>query len=101
MSPTSNSPRAVGAWALRATAYERIGRRMPTKTRSPSRISRDATATIISWGVYLFDTEVRRRRRPRLLDAKSVDVDALQVRRAVGRGQHPLAQPRFEAFDGA
>ena len=49
--PTSKSPRASGACELRATEYARIGRRMPTNTRSPSRISREATATIISWAV--------------------------------------------------
>ena len=51
INPTSNRPRALGACALRATAYASIGRRIPTKTRSPSRISREATATISSCGV--------------------------------------------------
>src|SRR5215472_16293305 len=91
MRPTSKSPRAVGACELRATAYARIGSRMPTKTRSPSRISREATATINSCGVY----------RSPIADAQRLDVDSREIGGPVGWFQHPLPQPGLEAVAGA
>src|SRR5207302_211616 len=46
MTPFSNRPTARGACRARARANPRSGRRMPTNTTSPSRISRAAAATI-------------------------------------------------------
>src|SRR5882672_2736481 len=48
--PSSNSPIAFGACVRFATTNAMSGRRMPTKTRSPSRISRAACATMSSPG---------------------------------------------------
>src|SRR5260370_13460641 len=99
--PTSNSPRAVGACELRATAYARTGSRVPTNTRSPSRISREAAATIISCAVWSLIAEVRGCGRPGRLDTDRFDVDATQIGRAVFDVEDPFLQPRREAFDAA
>src|SRR5579884_2118618 len=45
--PFSKSPIARGAWRARARAKPRRGSRIPTKTTSPSRISRAAATTMI------------------------------------------------------
>ena len=48
MTPFSKIPNALGACSSLATAKPKSGSRMPTKTFSPSRISRAAAATINS-----------------------------------------------------
>ena len=48
MIPFSKSPVAPGACVRLASANAIMGKRMPTKTSSPSRISRAAAATINS-----------------------------------------------------
>src|SRR5439155_3862714 len=102
INPTSNRPRALGACALRATAYARIGSRMPTKTRSPSRISREATATISSCGVYaLLIRKVGGSRKRLTLDAQRIDVEPFQVRDPIRHIQHPILEPRLEAVRGS
>src|SRR5207247_3381131 len=102
MRPTSNRPRAFGAWLLRATAYARIGSRMPTKTRSPSRISREATATISSCGVYaLLIRKVGGSRKGSALHAQRIGVDPLHVLTMVRHVKHPLLEPRLEAVRGS
>ena len=50
--PFSKRPIAAGACVRLAKANARSGSRMPTKTRSPSRISRPAAMTISSRSVY-------------------------------------------------
>src|SRR5947207_6250913 len=72
---------------------------MPTKTRSPSRISREATATISSCAEYSLIAEVGRYRRPGLLDADGLDVDAPHVVPAIADPQNPFLEPRIETFD--
>src|SRR5689334_20597230 len=74
-----------------------MGNRMPTKTRSPSWISRDAAATMSSGAVKSLITEVRRHRGSWKLDANRVEVDALHVCRPVCDLHHPFAQPAIEA----
>src|ERR671922_1257355 len=63
-----------------------MGSRMPTNTRFPSLISRDATATINSWSVYA----------SAIANAQRLDVDTGQISRSVGHLQHPLLEPRLE-----
>src|SRR5215471_7705058 len=63
---------------------------MPTNTRSPSWISRDATATISSCGVY-----------SAIADAERLDVDAREVSRPVGNIEDPTLQPCLEALASA
>src|SRR5437588_2072239 len=50
--PASKSPMQCGAWVRFARANAINGRRIPTKTCSPSCICLAAQATISSWGVY-------------------------------------------------
>src|SRR5215475_8429663 len=52
ITPFSNSPIAFGACVFLATTKAISGSRRPTKTISPSRISRAAAATISSLSVY-------------------------------------------------
>src|SRR5260370_11718262 len=100
--PTSKSPRALAACALRATAYARIGSRIPTNTRSPSRISREATATISSCGVYdSLIAEVRRRGELVVMNAQRLDVHAFEIGRAIRHVEDPRLQPGREALRGA
>src|SRR5487761_40696 len=103
MRPTSKRPRALGAWLLRATAYARIGRRMPTKTRSWSRISREATAIINSCGVYdsLVICIIRGRRWSASLHAQRLDVDLFQVRSSVRHVEDPSLEPLRKSFRGS
>src|SRR4029077_15910131 len=72
---------------------------MPTKTRSPSWISREATATISSCDVYgaSLIAEVGRGRVLVVMNAKALDVDAVQIRRAIGNIDDPALQPACEA----
>src|SRR2546427_626904 len=49
MTPFSKRPTAVGAWVGLASPKPSSGRRMPTKTTSPSPISRAAATTISSF----------------------------------------------------
>src|SRR5438034_3222226 len=72
---------------------------MPTKTRSPSRISREAMATISSCAEYSVIAEVRRHRQPGLLDPDGLDVDAPHVVPAIADPQDPFLQPGIETFD--
>src|SRR5205809_6029233 len=72
---------------------------MPTKTRSPSRISREATATISSCAEYSLIAEVGRYRQPGLLDADGLDVDAPHVVPAIADPQDPFLKPGTETFD--
>src|SRR5216683_4671752 len=74
---------------------------MPTKTRSPSWISRDATAISSSCSVNdSLIAEVGLSRVLVVMDANRVDVDAVQVRRPVGHVQHPALQPTGKAILG-
>src|SRR5438034_5569796 len=72
---------------------------MPTKTRSPSRISREAMATISSCAEYSVIAEVRRHRQPGLLDPDGLDVDAPHVVPAIADPQNPFLEPGIETFD--
>src|SRR5712671_5223436 len=73
---------------------------MPTSTRSPSWISREATATISSCGVWLFVAIVGGRRVTVIADAQRADIDLFQITRAVGHVQHPALQPTRKAILG-
>src|SRR5258706_10773323 len=76
-----------------------IGSRMPTKTSSRSRISREATAIISSCAVYgSLIGEVHRLRRPVARDANRLDVDHRHVRLAIGHVEHPALEPRLVAL---
>src|SRR5438105_2692556 len=69
---------------------------MPTKTRSPSLISRAATAIISSCGVYTsvaLLAIVGRHRRPVTTDPDRLQIEPPQVAPPVGQAQHPLLQP--------
>src|SRR5216683_2187893 len=102
MSPTSNSPRAFGACVSRATAYANIGSRMPTNTRSPSWISREATATISSCAVWAsLIAEIDRRRVTVIANAQRVHIDLFQIARTVGHVQYPAPEPARKAILGA
>src|SRR5438093_2737011 len=72
---------------------------MPTNTRSPSRISREATATISSCAEYSLIAEVGRYRQLGLLDADGLDVEAPHVVSAIADPQDPFLEPGIEAFD--
>src|SRR2546427_1556066 len=75
---------------------------MPTKTRSPSRISREAATTISSCGVYaLLIRKVGGSRKRLTLDAQRMDVEPFQVRDPIRHVQHPLLEPRLEAVRGS
>src|SRR5207247_7621451 len=65
----------------------------------PSRISREATATISSCAEYSVIAEVRRHRQPGLLDPDGLDVDAPHVVPAIADPQNPFLEPGIETFD--
>src|SRR2546428_6188841 len=72
---------------------------MPTKTRSPSRISREAATTISSCGVYaLLIRKVGGSRKRLTLDEQRIDVEPVQVRDPIRHVQHPPLEPRLEAL---
>src|SRR5215469_14785241 len=75
-----------------------MGSRIPTKTSSPSRISRAATATMSSCGVTSVIAVVDRRRVQVAPDHQTGRVQPCQVFTAVGDGQHPLFQPPVKPF---
>src|SRR2546428_5861094 len=83
--PSSKMPTAAGACVRLATTNAISGRRIPTKTTSPSRISRAACATISS------------PRESSGTKGRPARAEPAQVRGAVRNVRHPFAQPRVEA----
>src|SRR5438552_2280742 len=75
-----------------------MGSRMPTKTRSPSRISRAATATISSWRVQSLIAVVGRLREQVAPHPDRLQVEETPVAAAVGHVEHPPPQPAAEPF---
>src|SRR5437879_12444993 len=108
MTPFSNRPTARGACRARARANPRSGRRMPTNTTSPSRISRAAAATMTWRRVIALvrmmpppsETVVHRGGRLRGAGAKPfhpVPAQAAQVPRVSARAEHHPAEPGHNA----
>src|ERR1700737_4174388 len=71
---------------------------MPTKTRSPSWISRAATATISSCGVWSLIAVVRRHRRQPPPHPNRLQVEPAEGGLPVGDPEHPRLQPPAEAL---
>src|SRR5215470_7550073 len=101
--PHSNNPTASGAWVRRATAKETMGSRMPTKTTSPSRISRAAAMIISSWVEYrtrLFGREVGGGGQPAALYPQSIEPGSElgEIGCVVGWSKHPFLEPVEESI---
>src|SRR5207237_313604 len=103
MTPASNNPIAPGAWVRLATQKASKGRRIPTNTTSPSRISRAAAATMISPGVNS-EPIVHLGSQTPTSDEEPLEplVAKLQhVARPIWHVVHPLSLPSCEAVGGS